>query len=250
MGPILRPALRDSSGRKGHPQRASGKSAKKEIWRLLHALYAFLVNLGRTRTAQATFCHQKDNKTMNFAMKKTSKSLCLFAASLAGLFGCTSIQASGGGSSDNISGPPTFNQTYQSRNPRVCAKMMNPPNAAQAAALVQCSTESDTSGSMTPLITLLTDVEVEIGAPRDFILGPDNRSDIDPKAKVYPIRGKGTMWQCFPAAGYPAGQNCLTYPAAAGGQGTCYKTTFGDWTCRMSTGGPRQIRGQKGPTTY
>jgi hypothetical protein len=177
---------------------------------------------------------------------------CLFLASLAGLAGCTreGVEASGGGSAAEVSGPPTFNQTYQARNPRVCAKVTSPPNAAQAAALVQCSTETDTSGSMTPMLTLVTDLQVEVGAPRNFIPGPDSRPDIDPSAKVYPIRGKGVMWQCNPAAGFPAGQNCYSYPAAAGGQGACYKTTFGDWTCRMSTGGPKQLQHQKGPTTY
>ena len=175
----------------------------------------------------------------------------IFVASLAGLSGCASnsAEASSSGSAADMSGPATFNQTYQARNPRSCAKVTSPPNAAQAAALVQCSTESDTTGSSTPLITLVTDMQVEMGSPRNFIFGPDNRSDIDTTAKVYPIRGKGVMWQCSPAAQYPAGQNCVNYPAA-GGQGICYRTSFGDWTCSMATGGPRQVQKLKGPTTY
>jgi len=92
---------------------------------------------------------------------------------------------------------------------------------------------------------------VEVGAPRNFMLSTDSWSDIDPSAKVYPLRGKGAMWQCSAVSPtYPAGENCYKYPATAGGQGSCYKTTFGDWTCHMTTGGPRQLQHQKGPTTY
>jgi hypothetical protein len=179
--------------------------------------------------------------------------VCLFAASLVGLAGCTSngAESSSGGSAADVSGPPTFNQTYQVRNPRACGHVKSPPNAAQAAALVQCSTESDTTGSATPMITLVGELEVEVGAPRNFMLSTDSWSDIDPSAKVYPLRGKGAMWQCSAVSPtYPAGENCYKYPATAGGQGSCYKTTFGDWTCHMTTGGPRQLQHQKGPTTY
>ena len=181
-----------------------------------------------------------------------SLALLILGGVLAGLSGCNGndVQA-GSGSASEVSGPPTFNETYQARNPRICAKVTSPPSAAQASALVQCSTESDTTGSSTPLITLITDLQVEIGSPRNFMPGPDYWSNIDPGAKVYPIRGHGTMWQCSPVPQYPAGQNCVSYPAAGSiGQGTCFKTTFGDWTCKMPTGGPRQVLKQKGPTIY
>lgn len=182
-----------------------------------------------------------------------SFALFVLAGMLTALSGCNrnDVQAAGKGSTSEVSGAPTFNETYQARNPRICAKVTSPPSAAQATALVQCSTESDTTGSSTPLITLITDLEVEIGSPRNFMPGPDYWSNIDPSAKVYPIRGHGTMWQCSPVPQYPAGQNCVSYPAAGStGQGTCFKTTFGDWTCKMPTGGPRQVQKQKGPTVY
>ena len=136
------------------------------------------------------------------------------------------------------------------RNPRICSQVTSPPNVAQAMALIQCSTESDTTGSSTPQITLVTDLQVQIGGPRNYMPGADSWSDIDPSAKVYPVRGQGTMWQCGAVAMYGVGTNCVNYPAAAGGQGICYKSTFGDWKCHMSTGGPRQVQKLKGPTTY
>jgi hypothetical protein len=178
--------------------------------------------------------------------------ICLVTALSISQAACqsASVKASGGGSAADMSGPPTLNEVYQARNPRKCAKVMSPPNAAQAAALAQCSNESDTTGSSTPLITLATDVQVEIGSARSFLYGKDNKSDIDPSAKVYPIRGQGTLWQCSPAARYPAGQNCVSYPSTVPSPGICYKTTFGEWNCMMPIGGAGQVQHQKGPTTY
>ena len=179
---------------------------------------------------------------------------------LAGLAGCRSngVQASSLngaaqeriGSAGELSGPPTFNTAYQARNPRACARLTTPPSAAQAAVLVQCSTESDSSGSATPLLTLTTEVNVEMGAPREYIPGINTPSSIDPSARVYPIRGKGILWQCMPIAESTAGQNCMNYPPVAPASGECFKTTFGDWECQMGTGGPRQVTKLKGPTTY
>ena len=106
-----------------------------------------------------------------------SMALCLLAGMLAGLSGCKSsgVEASGNGSAAEMSGQPTFNAVYQVRNPRICAKVMSPPNVAQATALVQCSSESDTTGSASPAIWLATDLKVEMGAPRNYIPGTDDR---------------------------------------------------------------------------
>jgi hypothetical protein len=178
--------------------------------------------------------------------------LCLLAGLLAGSTGCKSsvAEANGSGSAENMSGPPTFNATYQVRNPRVCAKVTSPPSTAQATALVQCSAEADTTGSASPAIILATDLQVEIGHPRNYIPGTDNREDIDPSAMVYPIRGQGTRWSCGAVPEYPEGQNCMKWPAGPGGQGACWKTTFGDWQCTMSIGSTNWVARQKGPTTY
>ena len=180
-----------------------------------------------------------------------SMALCIFAGMLAGLSGCknTAVQASGSGSAAELSGPPTFNEVYQVRNPRICSKVTSPPNAAEATVLVQCYVESDTTGSASPAIVVATDLKVEIGAPRNFIPGTDDRNDIDPSAKVYPLRGQGTRWSCGPAASYAPGQNCMKWPAGPGGQGSCWRSSFGDWSCNMSIGSTNWVTKQKGPTT-
>ena len=178
--------------------------------------------------------------------------LCLLTGMLVSSSGCKSsaAQAGNAGSADEISGPPTFNATYQVRNPRVCAKVTSPPTPAQATALVQCSAESDTTGSASPAIVLATDLQVQMGAPRNYILGIDDRQDLDPSAKIYPLRGQGTRWSCGAVPQYPAGQNCMKWPSGPGGQGSCWKTSFGDWQCSMSIGSTNWITKQKGPTTY
>jgi hypothetical protein len=189
---------------------------------------------------------------MNLLCARTL-ALCLLAGMLAGVSGCKGsvAQGSGSGSADEkMSGPPTFNATYQVRNPRVCAKVTSPPTPAQAKALVQCSNESDTTGSSYPAIVVATDLQVEMGAPRDYIAGTDGRGDLDPSAKIYPLRGQGTRWSCGPASAYAPGENCMKWPAGPGGVGGCWKTAFGDWQCNMSIGGTNYLTKQKGPTDY
>ena len=181
-----------------------------------------------------------------------SMALCLLAGMLAISSGCRSsaAQAGGSGSAGEMSGPPTFNDTYQVRNPRVCAKVTSPPTPAQATALVQCSSERDTTGSSSPAIWLATELQVEMGSPRNYIPGTDDRQDLDPSAKIYPLRGQGTQWSCGAAAAYAPGENCMKWPAGPGGQGSCWKTSFGDWNCGMTIGSTKWASKQKGPTTY
>lgn len=187
--------------------------------------------------------------TLSFAR---STALCLLAGMLAGLSGCKtgSVQAAGGSSAANISGPPTFNETYQVRNPRICAKVTSPPTVAQATALVQCAAERDTTGSSSPAIWLATDLQVEMGSPRNYMQGTDDRQDLDVSAKIYPLRGQGTQWSCGAAASSARGENCMKWPAAPGGQGSCWKTSFGDWNCGMTIGSHNWVTRQKGPTAY
>ena len=56
-----------------------------------------------------------------------------------------------------LSGPPGFSQKWQTRLPRECSKVTSPPNASQAAALVQCTMEYQSS----QVISLMQEVKVE-----------------------------------------------------------------------------------------
>jgi len=166
-----------------------------------------------------------------------------------------SVQASGdsGGSAADISpAPPTFNQQFQTRNPRVCAKVTHLPNVAEATIMVQCEQESaSNAGGSSPVFLLATDVVVQIGSPKAYNPGVDNFWDnIDPAAKVYPLRGSSTGYTCTPVSPYNTGKNCSKSFGGLVGQGACWHTQFNEWRCRMTIGGTNQELNVKGPTTF
>ena len=183
-------------------------------------------------------------------LSSRSLALVLVAVLLACTSGCKSSAVQAAGGDADISGPLTFNAIYQVRNPRICAKVTSPPTLAQATIMVQCANESDTTGSSSPAIWLATDVQIEMGSPRPYIPGTDDRQNLDVTAKIYPIRGQGTRWSCGPAASYAPGENCMKWLAGPGGQGACWKTSFGDWKCDMTLGSTNIVNRIKGPTTY
>jgi hypothetical protein len=100
-------------------------------------------------------------------------------------------------------------------------------------------------------IILVTDLTVEMGAPRDFMPGADNYlRDIDTRAKVYPLRGQSTRWDCGEVRADNAGKNCMTWPRVEGGAagpGSCWYTLFKEWKCNLSMGGPTWKANVKGP---
>ena len=156
-----------------------------------------------------------------------------------------------GSSNSDLSGPPSFNPLFQARNPRVCGKMTHVPNAAQAAVMVQCDREAASRlTSFTPILFLATDVQVEIGAPRNFIQSLDSWQDIDVKAKVYPLRGSATSWTCEYARDSLPYLNCNREGPSSKSVGECWHTNFGDWRCQMTVGGGASEMRVKGPTGY
>ena len=166
-----------------------------------------------------------------------------------------SVEASGssGGSAADISpAAPTFNQQFQTRNPRVCAKVTHLPSVAEATVMVQCEQEaaSNTGGS-SPVFMLATDVAVQMGSPKAYNPGVDNFwDDIDPSSKVYPLRGSSTGYTCTPVNPYNQGKNCSKSFGGQVGQGACWHTQFNEWRCRMTIGGKDQELLVKGPTTF
>lgn len=69
------------------------------------------------------------------------------------------------GAGDGMSGPPQLNSQYGARAPRSCAPLNQTPNAAQAAALVQCGAERQD--------WLLQGVRVQLAPPHRFTPGMD-----------------------------------------------------------------------------
>jgi hypothetical protein len=148
-----------------------------------------------------------------------------------------------------LSGPPVFSQKWQSRLPRECSKVTSPPTASQAAALVQCTMEYESS----QVVSLIQEVKVEVGSPRPFIAEDSSFREIDPSGQVYPIRGSEKMYLCGPVIEnvlHNGGKNC-SYFAQTRAEGRCWRTKFGDWRCSLAGGGNgTQIQNQPGPTGY
>ena len=159
------------------------------------------------------------------------------------LLACSGAEGQGSGTGAELSGPPVFNEHFHMREPRKCTDVTKPPNASQAAALVQCHDES-----MSPSqIFLRTNVKVEMGSPRAYNPNVDSGwNDIDPSAKVYPIRGHLTNYICDsnPNIG------CSVFTGDNATTGACWKTSFGNWTCTLAPSLEHQENQKPGPTTY
>ncbi len=177
----------------------------------------------------------------------------LGALCLPGLAACQRSGASAAGSGAAISpGAPTFNAQFRTRNPRVCAKVTHVPSAAEAAVMVQCDHESNsrTTGS-SPGFFLATNVEVELGSPRAYDRRIDDHWDaIDPSAPVYPVRGSSVGYTCIESNPINQGKNCQKSYGGRLGQGACWHTSFNEWRCAMTIGGPEQALQVPGPTTF
>jgi len=185
---------------------------------------------------------------MSLSARTPKLALVVFILTLLAPFGCKSADGEGAGqSAAAISGPLTMLPTYNTRAPRTCSKVAAAPSAAQAAVLVQCTmdTLSETG------LALFQDVKLEMGSSRPFVYYSDaGLAGIDLNAKVYELRGSYTAYFCtlVSASLNGPGKNCMksVVPTA---QGWCWKTSFGDWKCKLQGGAPDQVVGP-GPKTF
>src|SRR6185437_11446426 len=163
-------------------------------------------------------------------------------------FGCeiACCQTSG---DTGFSGPAAILPEYQARAPRKCASVTKPPSVAQAAIMVQCSMD----GLGSTGLSLIQDVKIEMGKPRPFVYQTDaGLAGIDLSEQVYPLRGSYTGYFCTKIGGtlVPAGHSCIR-SAVPESQGWCWKTSFGDYTCKMHGGAtPKMEPGMPAPTAY
>jgi hypothetical protein len=126
---------------------------------------------------------------------------------------------------------------YDTRDPFVCKSTKEPakgaPSTNQVTDYVRCNKiggEKIAGG----YIWLFEQVVLQIGKGRTFSSWSDaGNIDIDNSQTVYPIRGTVDSYQCRPpgSMGFPAGKNCHV-KRATDFAGTCFKTTFGDWSCQ------------------
>jgi len=184
---------------------------------------------------------------MNIAAQTHNLALCIVALTLLSLTGCNSAGGQGSGSGSSISGPLTMLPDYQARAPRTCASVTSPPSVSQATVMVQCSMDALTDTGL----GLVQDVKLQIGKPRPFAEWTDaGMPGIDLTATVYPLQGGYTGYFCRIINNMaPAGQSCIksVVPVA---QGWCYKTSFGEYKCRMQGGAPKMEQGMPAPQTF
>lgn len=127
-----------------------------------------------------------------------------------------------------------YRALYGSRAPRTCpstkAPAKGPISSAQALQYFICGAE----GQYGDALYLVDKATVEVGKGRPFLSHTDILPDADVSALVYPVRGSYVQYQvsristAFPNAGKNA--NVYVYAHASG---LCYRTTFGDWVCKM-----------------
>ena len=123
---------------------------------------------------------------------------------------------------------------YGARDPQTCTPDKSGALTLDSARrLFTCSSEQLTGD----YLYLITDLNLEMGASRKGNPRSDTYDDLDPNAPVYPIRGSFTRYQCsrqfnLDASHSNVGTNCNAYPQPKA-QGICYRTTFGDWKCKM-----------------
>jgi hypothetical protein len=99
-------------------------------------------------------------------------------------------------------------------------------------------------------VGLVQDVKLQVGKPRPFVYQTDaGFPGIDLDAQVYPLQGSYTAYLCRVIDNIQtAGKNCVK-SAVPQATGWCYKTSFGDWKCRMQGMVP-QMEVSGAPTTF
>jgi len=124
--------------------------------------------------------------------------------------------------------------TYHSRDPLVCNSMKDPargaPSPSQARDYILCANEKIMGSGL----LLYENVQAEVGKSRPFSARADSGAgEIDPSQPVYPVRGTWDAYTCWePTHNGTVGKNCNMRKATPFA-GACYRTTFGDWSCRV-----------------
>jgi hypothetical protein len=128
-----------------------------------------------------------------------------------------------------------MSELYGTREPYQCGPFTeiagSTPTAEEALAIFVCEYERDPIGIASKLF-LLEDVSIQVGKGRPFGQSSDyNLRDADTSLEVFPIRGTATRIQCGEINSRNQGANCAETPSRA--EGTCYRNTFGEWSCPM-----------------
>jgi hypothetical protein len=133
---------------------------------------------------------------------------------------------------------------FGARDPRTCASLKEPqkgaPTGEQMRKVFICQEEGLTRGG--DILNLLTNVTMQVGKARPFMMSTDAWPDSDPSQPVYPVQGGYIQWACG-VIGYMSnqkGHNC-TKVEQLHSSGICYKNSFGDWVCKFMDGNAKTV---------
>ena len=127
---------------------------------------------------------------------------------------------------------------YGTRAPVQCGPFRSFDGSPAAATRIwQCAYERDALPSATGSLYLLEDMAIQVGAARAYSVVQDMYlTEPDPAGRVYPLRATWTVVQCGVIRDfqplYNIGSNCNEYYKR--GEGSCYRTQFGDWRCSLN----------------
>lgn len=127
---------------------------------------------------------------------------------------------------------------YGTRAPVQCGPFRSFDGTPAAATRIwQCASERDALPSASGSLYLLEDIAIQVGAARAYSVVQDMYlTEPDPAGRVYPLRATWTLVQCSVirdfAPLYNIGSNCNEYYKR--GEGSCYRTLFGDWRCSLN----------------
>ena len=140
-----------------------------------------------------------------------------------------------------------------SRKPQSCPSRAEPKTGAisveQAKMYFTCHVEKgDTFDGNISDLSLVTNLKLQV-APKsrrandaDVFRAAGQSISLDRNKPLYDIRGSYTSYFCGRTQPYVQdGTNCLASNMSAG-KGICFKDTFGDWFCLMTSSGSQMKR--------
>jgi hypothetical protein len=191
---------------------------------------------------------------LTFSNSRPNGKLAFVVLTILFTVGCkTEVSQAAGSSAADVSGPAVYSAFWGARMPRVCERVTSPPNAAQAAALIQCHMDHATRENL----FLMQNVKVQMSGTHPVGAMDGIEDNIDNSSKVYDLHGSHDYYNCAPineSVMHNTGKNCFVTHAAST-NGECWKVHDGSFRCELQIlagpdGRAHTDANQPGPATY
>ena len=123
---------------------------------------------------------------------------------------------------------------FEARDPHTCADTKAPASGDITTALASKYLLCDLESQRGDMLYLVENLHVTIGAGRPYTRSDSYLHNADTTGTIYPIRGSFDQYQCAKVSAYMENtkRNCTLYPSPKA-SGSCYRTSFHDWSCDM-----------------